>query len=536
MPNRTSRLLCLVSAVFALAACGGGSGGGTPAAPSPPPPPPPPPPPTGWQQGVFQPAASFADQCNAPRAGTNPATNSSYPDVQGSILDENNFLRSWSNNTYLWYDEITDQDPDNFNDPLDYFDELKTFSTTSSGTPKDQFHFTYDSLEWFNLSQGGVSAGYGAEWAVISATPPREIVVAYTEPNSPAVAPGTDLARGAKVLELDGFDINTNTQAGIDALNGALWPSSLGESHNFTVQDLDGTVREITMISGEITNAMVQNTRVINTSTGDIGYMMFNFFRAPAEEELVDAINLLNDGNGIDDLVLDIRYNGGGYLAIASQLAYMIAGAGPTAGRDFETIQFNDKHPTTNPVTGSPLTPTPFHTQTRGFSLAQGQALPTLDLARVYVLTGPGTCSASEAVMNGLRGVGVQVIQIGSTTCGKPYGFYPTDNCGTTYFTIQFRGVNDMNFGDYSDGFVPSATDDGLANVEGCSVSDDYTEQLGDVGENRLEVALAHQSGQGCVTPVSVGPNTVSKPGARRDPVDGIVRRSPFDSNRILRR
>ena len=151
-----------------------------------------------------------------------------------------------------------------------------------------------------------MSAGYGAEWAVISATPPREIVVAYTEPNSPAVAPGTDLARGAKVLELDGFDINTNTQAGIDALNGALWPSSLGESHNFTVQDLDGTVREITMISEEITNAMVQNTRVINTSTGNIGYMMFNYFRAPAEEELVDAINLLNDGNGIDDLVLDL--------------------------------------------------------------------------------------------------------------------------------------------------------------------------------------------------------------------------------------
>ena len=58
--------------------------------------------------------------------------------------------------------------------------------------------------------------------------------------------------------------------------------------------------------------------------------------------------------------------------------------------------------------------------------------------------------------MNGLRGVGVEVIQIGSTTCGKPYGFYPTDNCGTTYFTIQFKGVNDAGFGDYSDGFSPA--------------------------------------------------------------------------------
>ena len=47
----------------------------------------------------------------------------------------------------------------------------------------------------------------------------------------------------------------------------------------------------------------------------------------------------------------------------------------------------------------------------------------------------------------------MQVVQIGATTCGKPYGFYPTDNCGTTYFTIQFRGVNAAGFGDYPDGF-----------------------------------------------------------------------------------
>ena len=56
------------------------------------------------------------------------------------------------------------------------------------------------------------------------------------------------------------------------------------------------------------------------------------------------------------------------------------------------------------------------------------------------------TCSASEAIINGLRGVNVQVIQIGSITCGKPYGFYSQDNCGTTYFSIQFKGVNAAGF------------------------------------------------------------------------------------------
>ena len=74
--------------------------------------------------------------------------------------------------------------------------------------------------------------------------------------------------------------------------------------------------------------------------------------------------------------------------------------------------------------------------------MAQGEPLPTLDLDRVFVLTGPGTCSASEAIINGLRGIDVEVILIGETTCGKPHGFYPADNCGTTYFTVQFEIVN----------------------------------------------------------------------------------------------
>jgi hypothetical protein len=214
----------------------------------------------------------------------------------------------------------------------------------------------------------------------------------------------------------------------------------------------------------------------------------------------------------------------------------MIAGPTLTAGRTFETLQFNDKHPTTNPVTGQAITPTPFVDETVGFSVPAGQALPTLNLSRVFVLTGPGTCSASEAVMNGLRGAGVEVIQIGSTTCGKPYGFYATDNCGTTYFTIQFRGVNDANYGDYTDGFVPSAVDDGAAGVRGCPVADDFSRQLGDPDENRLEVALAYQAGQGCIAPAAFAAGELGKPGLQLQGRDATVPRSPFDSNRIMGR
>ena len=161
MINKSFRLIASLSLI--LGGCGGGSNSDS----APTTPPPPPPPTTSWEEGVFLDESAFAAKCENPRDGTDPATGSSYPDIAGEILDENNFLRSWSDNTYLWYDEITDQNPENFDNPLDYFDELRTFETTASGSPKDKFHFTYYSLEWYNLSQGGVSAGYGVEWALI---------------------------------------------------------------------------------------------------------------------------------------------------------------------------------------------------------------------------------------------------------------------------------------------------------------------------------------------------------------------------------
>jgi len=177
----------------------------------------------------------------------------------------------------------------------------------------------------------------------------------------------------------------------------------------------------------------------------------------------------------------------------------MIAGPNAPAGRIFETLSFNDKHPATNPVTGEPIEPIPFFNTDRN-----GASLPSLDLSRVFVLTGPGTCSASESIMNSLRGIDVEVIQVGSTTCGKPYGFYPTDNCGTTYFTIQFRGENDKGFGDYSDGFSPQNASLQTTPLPGCQVADDFSNALGDPQESRLAAALAYRDGQGCPAPTSV--------------------------------
>jgi hypothetical protein len=488
------------------------------------------------EAGVFLPAVSFWANCANPRDEINPFTNLPFSDIQGSIEDENNFLRSYSNDTYLWYNEIVDMDPALFSNPLVYFDLLKTEAITASGQPKDRFHFTISSDEWFQLSQSGVSAGYGATFVFLSSVPPREGVVAYTEPGSPAEISPANLVRGERILKIDGVDIiNDNSQAGIDIINAGLFPEATGEMHSFEVFDpVSSSSRTVSITSANVTSAPVPNVSVI-TNSGRVGYLLFNDHIATAEQALIAAIDQLATP-GIDDLVLDMRYNGGGFLDIASELAYMIAGTAQTAGQPFETLQFNDKHPTTDPVTGQPLSPMPFHTTSLGFSTPAGQDLPTLNLSRVYVLVGSGTCSASESIINSLRGVGVEVILIGSTTCGKPYGFYATDNCGTTYFTIQFRGVNAMNFGDYTDGFSPQNTASNAGElIPGCSVADDFSSPLGDPAEARLAAALDYRDTGTCPVVSARPARSLLRSAKSSANTDVLMIKSPWLQNRILR-
>ena len=156
-----NKVLCAFACI-AITSCGGGGGstsGGTAT--------------NTWVQGVFKPSADFAAQCAAPRTGTDPITGKSYPDVQGSTLSQNNWLRSWTNELYLWYDEVTDIDPSLYA-TSDYFNKLKTVQTDAAGQPKDKFHFTYTTSTWETLSSSDVSAGYGVQWVFVANTPPRD--------------------------------------------------------------------------------------------------------------------------------------------------------------------------------------------------------------------------------------------------------------------------------------------------------------------------------------------------------------------------
>jgi carboxyl-terminal processing protease len=418
---------------------------------------------------------SYANMCAAPRSGVD-AEGKPFPDKQGALQDEFKFLRGWIDSTYLWYSEVPGTvHMADYTNAIDYFGALKTPLITASGKPKDQFHFTYPTAQWDAMSNASQDTGYGLTWSLDSTTAPRNWRAAIVEPGSPGANGG--LQRGDQLMAIDGFDfVNSSDKATLAKINAGLYPANAGEQHTLTFQR-GGSTFNLTMTAAVVTTAPVKNVKVIDTPTGRVGYLSFEDHNAVSEQQLVSAFSSLKS-QGATDLVLDMRYNGGGLLYVASELAYMIAGPASN-GKTFEQERFNDKTQSYAPIQ--------FMNTAYGFSAAKGTALPYLGLKHVTVLTTSSTCSASEAVVNGLRGIDVQVDLIGGQTCGKPYGFTPQANCGTTYFAIQFQGVNAKGFGDYADGFAPT-----------CQVADDLSHALGDTSEGLLAAALAYRSSNTC--------------------------------------
>jgi carboxyl-terminal processing protease len=493
----------------ALAACGGG-GGSSGTVPN--------------SNGI-PPSAQSAQQC----AATNPYAPAGLK--TGNLNVEKQWLRSYFDEAYLWYDEVPviDAAAAAFSNTADvytsldnYFDALKTPVLTSSSARKDKFSFTYPTALWDALSQSGETPGYGFEpvfgsLVVNAQNPNRNIRIAYVEPGTEAAAKA--LRRGDRVVTVDGVSADDNTQAGVAVLNAAIFPDTLGVAHHWVFARAGAANFSVTLTTANITKVPVLTRSVVTALDGKkVGYLVFNDHLATAEAQLVEAVNYFAT-QGIDDLVLDVRYNGGGYLYIASELAYMIAGPARIQSRIFELLSYNNKR-------GAGTT-TPFYNTSTG-----GVALPTLGLARVYVLAQSGTCSASESIINGLRGVDVDVRLIGGTTCGKPYGFTAKDNCGISYFPIEFKGTNAKGFGDYADGFVPAGTaaDTG---IPGCAVADDLNHPLGDTSETILATALAYRSTGSCAV-VSVGVDQARSAARAGAATGGFMLRGPARENRLL--
>lgn len=437
---------------------------------------------------AFPASASLANQCT--------------PSIEKA------YLRSFVDETYLWYNEVpTNLVASSYATPQAYFDVLKTTRKTASGKPVDQFHWSQTTASW-NAAQSGISEDYGIEWAALSSYPPRVWYVAEVAPNSPAGLKG--VKRGDRLTSVNNVDFVINaTQSGVNAINAGLFPSNVtAHTFGFNYQT------PVSLTPATYTVNTVQKVKTFtSTGGGIVGYLVFDSHLEKSQDELIAAINQLKAAK-VTDLVIDMRYNGGGLLYVASQLAYMIAGPSNTNGKVFEQLIYNDK--LTNSNRSYPFLSTTINGNVQ---------LPYLGLKRVTLLVGGSTASASESLINGLRGVDVTVNLIGSTTRGKPYGFVPQDNCGYTYFAIQFKGANHKGFGDYADGFSPNST---------CTVGDDYFNARGDAAEGMLKAALSYQVSGSC--PASASANmALAEPAQAMDGAQGLeVHRPAFKDSRIL--
>jgi len=267
--------------------------------------------------------------------------------------------------------------------------------------------------------------------------------------------------------------------------------------------------------------------RTYFTNRGKAGYILFNQHTQGAQDALIDAFASLRSA-GVNDLVLDLRYNAGGFIYVAQAAASMVVG--PAAnGRLFESVRYSARRSAENDRGAFYFRGSAETGETR---YGAGHPLPQLGLSRLYVLTSAYTCSASESIINGLRGIGVQVVLIGERTCGKPYGFHRMDNCGQAYFPIEFQMFNEQGFGDYASGFPVQ-----------CNVQENPVKALGATDEPLLSAALGHINNGSCpagtftgvmgmMVQLGAGPSPLDRAGA--PPLDSPMYQPGFDG-RVLR-
>ncbi len=479
LPRALSRalpkILLLAIFILGLSSCGGDGNGGSFTPPSF----------RVWQEGVFFNAANYSNQCAVPRSGADPLSGRPVPDRQGRFVDENNWLRSIHREFYLWYDEIDDLDPSLFATP-EYFDLQRTTqaSSTGSGKDKDNYHYSVDPQVFADVITDGAYIGYGAKFIVQSDAPSREVVVAFTEPDSPAV---DTLVRGTRVISVDGESVSTGNVA---IINAGLFPSTIGESHDFIIRDANGMDSTLSLTSELVTSEPVKHAGVL-AGTNNVGYILFNAHVAPAEQQLINAITLLG-GTSVTDLILDLRYNSGGALHFASELSYMMASNTVEGDPDeenvlFETLQLNDQFQEPETM--------PYYTTERGINNnPSDNDLPTLSVSNLVVLTSNITCGASESIINNLRSfTDLNVFVVGSATCGNPYGSLLFTNCGNVYVITSTEGSNALEVGgaDLSDGLVPEniSTPGAPEAVPGCALADDFDNGF-DSTQANISVAL----------------------------------------------
>lgn len=369
-----------------------------------------------------------------------------------SRSDINSQLYCKLNADYLWYNELkTGVDPLAFTTPSAYLNQVVA--------NRDRYSFVMTEQDYQDRYINAVFFGYG--FATQRTDNDTALQVLYVYNAGSAAQQG--LRRADKITEIEGISVSewlARLDAGTATNDDIYGPNEEGVVRRFVWRKPDGSQRQADFVKGTVSTNTVMHRSVERVGAKTIGYLVFNTFIELSETELEQAFNYFAQQN-IDELVLDVRYNGGGLIRVANQLSSQIAFP-RLQGNIFIKYRYNDKNTRKN--------------STVGFALGAGST--NLNLPRVFVLTTAGSCSSSELVINALSPF-IDVVQVGETTCGKPVGQVPDRVGDFRLFAINFQTVNALDFGDYFDGLSPNCPVTATVNGD-WGVSDDplYAEAL----------------------------------------------------------
>ena len=357
-------------------------------------------------------------------------------DQEITLLDTTfQIMKDW----YLWNAEMPDINPEDYETADALIDALRN--------PLDKWSYIEEEEVYDNLFNNAQYEGYGFRMVFDEED---QLRIAFTYRDSPFGRLGVDRS----------WIINKVNGKAISAIvaSGGVTKEISQPTNTFELIDDQGNIITETLTKATIGINTVLHHQIFDVQDKKVGYLVFNSFLATSIDELKPIFQEF-DQAGIEELILDLRYNGGGRVNVAEYMAANIAG-NQVNGRNFIEFIHNELQSDQN--------------QDVTFNKPD---FP-LDLDRLITITSKSTASASELVINGLAPF-MDVVVIGENTHGKPVGSFPFKFDGYAINPISFQIANDDGKGEYFSGFAPDAY-----------VPDDLSHKFGDPQEGRLQEAL----------------------------------------------
>lgn len=342
----------------------------------------------------------------------------------------------YAKDLYLWYKNIPSAfNPRSYNDPSAIMAAIRQYSQEPGfADPVDKWSFAMKQTEWNNISSG-IAGDFGLGLVYRNE---NDLRVKNVEVSSPAGKAG--IHRGWRVTKING---NSNIAYGNkDFVSENVFKSS---STTFTFEKPNGSAIDIKLSIGSYQEQPIALDSVYTVASKKLGYMVFNSFLGDTSQvyQRFNTIFSKFAQQNVNDVVIDLRYNGGGYVSMQEKLANYLVKSAATGGIMMRQ-QFNDK-----------LTE---YNETTTF-----KKLGTLNLDRIFFIVSTSTASASELLINNLKPY-MDVKLVGpANTHGKPVGFFPYPVGDWYIFPVSFRTVNKNGEGNYFNGIpVSNKTADGV--------------------------------------------------------------------------